>query len=757
MSTSHPPALVRFHALTLLTAALLLPMLCSQGQDRLKSLPRYERFQRLDQAISSSVKMGSLSVTWIQGGRAFEYQKDGKRYRYDLAERRATEVSATNAAAASTSVPGGSQGRRGRARRAGLPERGRQFTSAVSPDGKWRAFCRDRNLWLSQMATNTGADTDTTNALAITTDGCEKGRVKYGTANWVYGEELYQNTAMWWSSNSQKLAFYRFDESRVRDYYLALEETAIQDRLDTEPYMKVGATNPTVDLLIYDLKTRQTTRVDARDGKPFDNSVIGHYVYAVSWSPDGKELLFHRTNRRQNIMEFCAANPETGKCRVIVHEEWPPSWTENIPEIRWLTDGRRFLWVSERTGWRNFYLYHRDTGLLGTVTANCFDAADIVRVDEQAGLLYYTAHSGDNPMKLQLHRVSLDGHGDRRLTDPAFHHTVNVAPDGQHFIDVAQTHDTAPTTCLRDAQGKILAELAASDLTKFKKLGLKPVELLKFKAADGDTDLYGMLHFPSDFSPRRKYPLLVSVYAGPATTGAHETFTLPNSLTELGFLVATFDSRSASGRGKQFLDAIYLRLGIVEVDDQAAGVKSLWNRRYVDKSRVGIFGTSYGGTVSATSILRYPGVFQAACACSAVTDYRNYDTIYAERYMWIPQENKAGFEAACVMSYVTNLQGRLMIYFGTADNNVHPANSLQLIQALQKAGKSFEVQVGPDLGHTGLNRDRMMEFFIESLSLPGPGPHRPRRTPPVPRIRIRGTAASAARTGPFMPPASEGE
>jgi dipeptidyl-peptidase 4 len=316
-----------------------------------------------------------------------------------------------------------------------------------------------------------------------------------------------------------------------------------------------------------------------------------------------------------------------------------------------------------------------------------------------------------------LHRVGLDGQGDRRLTDPAYHHTVDVAPDGQHFIDIAQTHDQPPTTRLRDTEGRLVDELARSDTTRFKELGLKTVELLQFKAADGVTDLYGMLHFPSNFRPFNKYPLLVTVYAGPATTGARETFTLPNALTELGFLVATFDSRSASGRGKQFLDAIYSKLGLVEVDDQAAGVKSLYGRRYIDKKRVGMFGTSYGGTVSATSILRYPQVFRAACANSAVTDYRNYDTIYAERYLWIPQENKPAYDAACVMSYVTNLTGRLMLFYGTADNNVHPANTLQLVAALQKAGKSFELQAGPDLGHTSVNRDRMMEFFIENLVL----------------------------------------
>jgi dipeptidyl-peptidase-4 len=294
-------------------------------------------------------------------------------------------------------------------------------------------------------------------------------------------------------------------------------------------------------------------------------------------------------------------------------------------------------------------------------------------------------------------------------------HTVNLSPDSKYFIDVIQTHDTPPVTRLVDAEGTVLAELAKSDTTKFDQLGLKRVELFTFKAADGETDLYGLLHRPSNFDPDKKYPLLVTVYAGPNTNAARETFMLPNALTEYGFLVASFDSRSAGGRGKRFLDAIYQKLGVTEIDDQAAGVKALAERPYVDKNRVGIFGSSYGGYASALCLLRYPDVFQAACASSPVTDYRHYDSIYTERYMWIPQENKAGYDAGSAMTYADKLKGRLMLYYGTADNNVHPSNTMQLVRALQRAGKSFEVQVGPDQGHSGINQPRMMEFFIENL------------------------------------------
>jgi dipeptidyl-peptidase 4 len=686
-------------------------VLCALGltslvaQDRLKSMPGYDHYQEVTRQMTNVMRSGALSVTWQDGGQAFEYTRDGKHFRYDIAARRLQELPAGRTKAAPESP-------RRSGRRSERPERGRQFTQALAPDGQKTALYRDRNVWLG--------DANGSNAMAVTTGGNARDRIKFGTANWVYGEELYQTTAMWWNTNSQKLAFYRFDESQVPDYYLALEQTKFQDVLDAEPYMKVGATNPVVDILVYDLTTKQTMKMDVRSGAPFSDPVLGHYVYGVSWTVDGKELLFHRTNRRQNIMELCAADPQTGKVRVIVREEWLPSWTENLPPIRWLADGRRFIWTSQRNGWKNLYLYDLSGTLLATLTCHEFDVEDLVRVDEAAGLVYYRAHDGDNPLKLQLHVVRFDGQSNRRLTQPHLHHTVDIAPDGRHFIDVAQTHDLPPFTRLMDAEGRLVAELAYSDMSRFEKLRLRQVELLKFKAADGTNDLYGMLHFPSDFRPGKKYPLLVSVYAGPETVGAQETFTQPNQLTEYGFLVASFDSRSASGRGKRLLDAIFQKLGRTEVDDQAAGVRSLYSRRYVDSQRVGIFGTSYGGSVSATSILRYPTVFQAACACSAVTDYRNYDTIYAERYMTTPAENPEGFRNASVMTYATNLTGRLMIFYGTADNNVHPANSLQLIQALQKAGKSFEVQVGPDLGHTSVGRARMMEFFIENLVMRPP-------------------------------------
>ena len=698
----------------------VLPM---AAQDRLKSMPGYAQYEKMAPQITGAVRPGNVVVTWSGDSRTFEYVKDGRRYRFDVAGASATEIG--DAAQAS------GRGRGGRG--AGAPERGRQYGSAESPDNTHRAQYNDsdRNLYLVNVATN--AQTP------LTSDGSRDRRIKYGTASWVYGEELNQTTAMWWSPDGRKLAFYRFDETNVPDYYLQLHQTRLQSAVDTEAYPKAGAPNPVVDLLIYDLETRRITKVDIRDGKPFDNAAVGHYAYRVAWSPDGRELLFNRTNRRQNILELAAADPQTGRVRVVIREEWPTGWVENTPTMVFLKDGRRFIWQSERTGWNNFYLYDLDGRLIVPLTTHTtFETSTLIKVDEAAGVVFYTARDGDNHLKQQLHRVGLDGRNDVRLTDPRYHHTVGgcmagagrgaspatcgISPDGRHVVDVYQAHDRPPATRLLDvASGRVVAEIAASDTSRYDQLGFRKAELFTFKAADGQTTLHGLIQFPSNFTPTRKYPVLVPVYGGPGSgsSTARETFVGPHQLAEYGFLIVNLDSRGAPGRGKRMLDQVYMKLGQVEIDDMAAGVRALASRPYVDTSRVGMYGTSYGGYTSVMSILRYPDLYAAASASSPVTAWNHYDTIYTERYMWIPQENKSGYELGSAMPYAKDLKGRLMLYYATADNNVHPSNMMQLIAALQAAGKSFEVQVGPDRGHSGLNTDRMMEFFLENLMKPG--------------------------------------
>src|SRR5579862_1835377 len=515
------------------------------AQDRLKTMPGYEQYQRLAEQIPTAITSGALTATWSTD-RSVDYTRSGKRFRYDVASRQTTEISGDEA------LPGRGRG----AGRSGgppgaEPERGRQFESETSPDGSWKASYRDRNLWLARA--------DGSGDTAITTDGSTESRVKYATASWVYGEELNQRTAMWWSPDSKRIAYYRFDESQVPDYFLTLSQTKLQSTLDTEAFPLAGAPNPIVDLFVYDLETKRSTKVDVRSGKPFDAAVVGHYVYHVLWTKDGSSLLFLRMNRLQNVTEIVAADPSTGATRVVVHDEWPTGWVNEDPRLVFLEDGRRFIWESQRNGWNHFYLYDVSGTLIAPhTTGTQADAYSIVKVDEPRRLLFYMARDGDNPLKLQMHRVGLDGTHDVRLTDPKLHHTVGncltsagarvplqtpvpgpcgISGDDRYFVDVAQTHDTPAATRLVDASnGSVVETLAAADTTKFDALHLRKAEMFTYTAADGKTPLRGMIQFPSTFDPSKKYPALVSVYGGPefAANTARETFVAPSALAEYG-------------------------------------------------------------------------------------------------------------------------------------------------------------------------------------------------------------------------------
>ncbi len=694
----------------------------AQAQDRLKTMPGYEQYQRMAPQIAqvaatvSSRSFGGGQfgppIAWTPDGKYVVFQSGGQTHTYDVAAHKVIDQPPPASSAAAQ--PAGRGGRGG----GGQPERGRQFSAAVAPAGNHRAIYKDRNVWIGD---STGA-----NAVAITTDGSETTRIKYGTASWVYGEELGQRTAMWWSPDGKKLAFYRFDESRVPDFYLATNLTKVQDTLDVEAYPKPGVPNPVVDLMVYDVDTKTTSKINVRDGKDFANDALGYYVFRVEWSPKGDELTFLRTNRRQNVLEMVACTPGAPTCRVVIHEEWPTGWIDDdpAPQVQWLADGNRFIWESDRSGFKNYYLYDFKAGrLINPVTKLGAEVSSIVRVDEPSNMLYYMARDGENYMKFQFHRVKLDGTGDVRLTDPHFMHTVQLSPDAKHFIDVAETHDTPAVTRMVDMRGTVEGEITHTDISKFDQLGLKKLEMYTYTTSDGQATLHGLISYPSNFDPGKKYPVLVSVYGGPGVgNSTNERFGVPSALSEYGFLVLQVEARTNPGMGRKYLDAVYLKLGQVEIDDMADGVRALFTRPYIDRNRVGIFGTSYGGYTSVMELLRHPDVFAAASASSPPTDWRNYDTIYTERYMWIPQENADGYAKGSAMTYVNDLHGRLMLYFGTADNNVHPSNMMQLVSALQRAGKSFDLQAGPDQGHSGLNPQRMLEFFIENLVISPPAP-----------------------------------
>ncbi|HOZ28151.1 MAG TPA: DPP IV N-terminal domain-containing protein [Hyphomonadaceae bacterium] len=689
--------------LTALIAGMVLLAPHAAAQSRLPAMPGYDQWAAVAPQIPQAVKSGAITAVWAADSKSFEYTFDSRRV-FNLATMKSAPAPVTatpekpRVSAAPSPVTGSVVLARGRGRDADV----------LSPDGLMRAISRDRNIWI--VPVNGGPEKQ------ITADGSAAGRVRHGVGSYVYLEEFSVSQPVWWSPDGKKLAWMRYDETKVEDYFLQLDQTKTLSTMLVQAYPHPGTPNPVADLMVYDTQTGVTKAMDVRQGAAFSNDVVGYYVWAARWGKDSSEIFVQRTDRLQKHFDLGACAVATGACRSVVRESRPASWTEGEAP-RFLDDGKRFIWTSERTDFRNLYLYDLNGTQLAELTRNAFDMVDIVKVDEQAGWLWYTARSGDNHMLVQLHRVKLDGSSDRRLTDPKMTHRVDVSPDGRYFVDVEQTHDKAPVSRLRDFDGKLVAELAASDVSGFDRLGLKRAEQFTFTAADGESQLYGQLQFPSNFDPSRKYPMLVSVYGGPASNGLTESFVNANPLAEYGFLILKLDARTNLGRGRKPLDATYKQLGVAEMDDFAAGIRSLWDRSYVDHERVGMYGTSYGGTVSAAMVLRHPDVVQAASASSPVTDYRLYDTVYSERHLGLPDTDADAYDRASLLPLAGQLKRSLLLYYGTSDDNVHPKNTLQLIKALQGAGKSFEVQVGPDKGHTGVDQGRMMEFFIERLIL----------------------------------------
>lgn len=682
-------------------APFLLAASVGLAQDRLPLMPGWDQNQNGRPKMMQGIQLARLAVNWIDSEN-FAYQEGGEWVIHHAPSGKETRQKERPAFPPTPAGP----------RR---PPRGRQLAEAASPDGKWRAIHRDRNIILASEGKET----------KITTEGSTETRVKFGQASWVYGEELDQTEAMGWSPDSRLLWFYRFDEGKVLDYYLTVGHRSFQVGLEVEAYPKPGTDNPVVDLMVYNPATEKTISVKARPGA-FDEGV-GHYVYGIRWSPDSRRLLFYRTDRRQKVLEFCSADPATGEVVVLDREENPSAWVENScpttyfdeqPEIEKAPDLKgKALWMSERSGWLNLYLLDLEKGGVTPVTSNEFDVRRVVSVDLETRKVWYLANSSSSG-RTQLHWASLDGKKGGRITDGSMDHTVSMGPGAKWFVDTAQSVEQPPVVRVLDHAGKVARVLKESKIEGLAQGGYRPTTGFVFTSADGKTPLAGAVHYPANFDPSRRYPALFEVYngpLGPMSDSWNDSYRLPGLMTDFGFLVVQVETRGGGGRGRAFKNALYQKMGITEIDDIAAAARHLASNHWFDAGRVGIEGTSYGGYATLMAMLRYPDLFQAGASQSCVSDWRQYDTIYTERYMGVLPESKEFYDASSAVELADRLRGFLMVYYGTSDDNTHPANSLMLIRALQQAGKSFEVQVGVDVGHSGMNWQRRAEFFIERL------------------------------------------
>ncbi len=579
--------------------------------------------------------------------------------------------------------------------------RGRTYGDVLSPDLGRRAFTRDFNLYVKDMDGN---------ERALTTDGDED--LRNGFPDWVYPEELGQYEAFWWSPDSRKIAFMQFDESPVTKYPIVHDVQPIP-RLELLGYPKPGGNNPIVRLFIVDVASGESVRLDTGDD-------LDVYLYRGRWTRGGREFTYHRLNRWQNRVEVYAADPSTGRTRLLLRDE-DPCYVDEQTDLLFLGDDKRFLWTSERSGWREIYLYDMSGKLLRQLTDAKLPVRQIVEVDEARGWVYFTGATA-NGTETHLFRVRWDGTGFTQLTREPGTHRIRFAPGLEIYTDSWSSFDSPPKTVLCRADGTEIRILGQSVAGRdFEALKLLQPERFLFKSADGEHDLDGLVYFPAHFNPKDKYPLILSVYGGPGSKGVSNTWRMTDgnqALAQLGFLVAVCDYRGVSGRGKAFQNLHYMKLGQVEIEDHVAFVKALGRRPYVDTGRVGVTGHSYGGYFTCLALLKEPGVFHVGVAGAPVTDWRNYDTIYTERYMRRPRDNPDGYEKGSCLTYAKNLKGKLFIHHGAVDDNVHPGNTVQLVQALLSENKIFDLMVYPESQH-GIRYSRYpesrVEYFIEHL------------------------------------------
>jgi len=583
---------------------------------------------------------------------------------------------------------------------------GKKEQPSFSPDGKFVAFIRDRNLAVVDLATQT--------TRVLTTDGSDL--VSNGLADWVYFEEVFDRNrrAYWWSPDSQWLAFLHFDDQPVHPFTV-LDQIPTHQRVETTRYPKAGDPNPFVKLGIVSVAGGPIRWVDLSN-----YSETASLIVHVGWTPDSQRAYFYIQDRAQTWLDFCTVSSDGGEPKRLFRET-TNAWVDNPGPPTFLKDGS-FLLASERTGWRHLYHFSKDGNLPKAVTSGSWEMRTLHGCDEEKGWLYFSG-TLDSAIAVNLYRVHLDGSKLERLTHSAGEHRVTVSPKCNLFIDSHSSHTTPTQVHVFHCDGSLGRTLDTNPVAALDEYRLGTLELVQIKAPDGFV-LEGSLLKPADFHPERRYPVWFMTYGGPHVPSVFDSPTIHDSwnprragdevLAQLGFLVFRSDPRSASGKGACSTWTAYRQLGVQELKDIEAAIGWLTQHPFVDASRIGMSGHSYGGFMTAYA-LTHSKLFAAGIAGAPVTDWHNYDTIYTERYMNTPQENPDGYNATSVVKAARNLHGKLLLLHGLMDDNVHVQNSVQFMQELQRADKDFEIMFYPRARHpiSGRHYQRLIVDFIQ--------------------------------------------
>jgi len=582
--------------------------------------------------------------------------------------------------------------------------------ASLSPDETRVAFVRENNLYAVDVATAREA--------ALTTDGSPD--VLNGKLDWVYQEEIYGRGTFrgyWWSPDSRRIAFLQLDEKAVPRYTI-VDDISYHPDVEVYPYPKAGDPNPGVRLGV----------VPAAGGAPrwIDTGRYGrdHLICDVSWTPDSRQIVFQVQDREQTWLDldFADALDTAAPLRTVV-KETSKTWVDNPGSPQWLKDGT-FLWSSERTGFRHLYRYRPDGTLVRQVTDGRWEARTLHGIDERTGWIYFSG-TERSLIGSDVYRIHLDGTGRQRLSATGGTHAASFNPSFRLYIDTWSNATTPTQVRLHRADG---GEARVIDANPVKALGeyrlVKP-EFVQVKARDGFV-MEALVLKPPDFDPARKYPAYQQTYAGPHSQSVRDSWSGANGmynqlLAQKGIVVWICDNRTASGKGIESTWPAYLRFGETELQDIEDGLAWLKGQGFVDGSRIGINGWSFGGFMVSYA-LTHSQTFAMGIAGGTVGDWRDYDSIYTERYMKTPEHNPEGYRRSSPRWSAKELHGQLLLLHGAIDDNVHPQNTMQLAHELQKAGRPFRLMLYPKSRHGVADpalvkhlRATMLEFTEQTL------------------------------------------
>lgn len=560
-----------------------------------------------------------------------------------------------------------------------------------SPTADRVAYVRENNLYVERVSD--GAIT------ALTKDGSRT--VINGTFDWVYEEEFGIRDGFRWSPDGRSIAYWQLDASGVRDFLLLNATDSLYSFTVPVQYPKAGATNSAVRIGVVSAGGGPTRWVQV----PGDPRNV--YVARMEWAAGSEEIAFQHLNRLQNTLTVFLADRRTGRSRPVFVDR-DSAWVDVVDDWDWLDGGARFVWISERDGWRHAYTISRDGKAVQLLTPGEFDIADVIQVDAKGGWLYYSA-SPENPTQRYLYRARLDGSGALERLSPMGQfgtHSYNLAPGGRFAIHSFASVSSPPVTELVRLPGHDVVRTLADNAALKHRMGLLrrgPVRFTRVDAGNG-VWLDGLVMYPADFDSTKKYPVLFMVYGEPAGQTATDSWGAMDPwhlmLTQMGYAVITLDNRGTpSLRGREWRKSVYRKIGVYASEDQAGAARAIGRWSWVDSTRFGIWGWSGGGSMTLNLMFRFPEVYRTGMAVAPVPDVHLYDTIYQERYVGLPQQNEEDYRQSSPLTFADRLRGNLLVVHGTGDDNVHYQGTERLVNALVAANKQFKLLAYPNRTH----------------------------------------------------------